>query len=136
MLINFLSSDLYKNRDRQNYIYNLMERFGIRDQIQLEQDLHQIIEVIEKHKEKKENQKKRVKPQLTEYQKEIGLQFLKNPWLMDEIDRDYTHLGYVRERKNKILLYLIMTSRLMDNPLHSILISRSGAGNYVKYSVM
>ncbi|MBW8003353.1 MAG: hypothetical protein FVQ80_15290 [Planctomycetes bacterium] len=122
------SIDLYKNRDRQNYIYNLMERFGIRDQIQLEQDLHQIIAVIEKHKEKKENQKKRVKPQLTDYQKEIGLQFLKNPRLMDEIDKDYTHLGYVREHKNKILLYLIMTSRLMDNPLHSILISRSGAG--------
>ena len=59
---------------------------------------------------------------------EIGLQFQKNPNLTDEIDEDYTHLGYVRERKNKILLYLIMTSRLMDNPLHGILISRSGAG--------
>ena len=34
----------------------------------------------------------------------------------------------MRERKNKILLYLVITSRLMDNPLHGILISRSGAG--------
>jgi len=120
--------DLFKNRDRQNFIYNLMDRFSIRDQAQLEQDLHQIIEVIEKHREKREEQKKRIKPQLTDYQKEIGLQVLKNTKLMDEIDEDYTRLGYVRERKNKILLYLIMTSRLMDNPLHGILISRSGAG--------
>jgi len=122
------SIDLYKNRDRQNLIYNLMDRFGIRDSVQLEQDLHQIIEVIERHREKKEEQKKRVKPELTDYQKDIGTRFLSNPNLMDEIDEDYTRLGYVRERKNKILLYLIMTSRLMDNPLHGILISRTGAG--------
>jgi hypothetical protein len=122
------SIDLYKNRDRQNLIYNLMDRFGIRDQVQLEQDLHQIIEVIERHREKKEEQKKRVKPELTDYQKDVGTRFLSNPNLMDEIDEDYTRLGYVRERKNKILLYLIMTSRLMDNPLHGILISRTGAG--------
>jgi len=120
--------DLYKNRDRQNLIYNIMDNFSIRDQIQLENDLNQIIEIIEKHKGKKEKEKKRVKPQLTEYQKDIGSQFLKNPKLIDEIEQDYEKLGYVRERKNKILLYLVMTSRLMDNPLHAILISRSGAG--------
>ena len=48
--------DLYKNRDRQNYIFNLMDRFNIRDQIQLEKDLNQIIGVIEKHKGKKESE--------------------------------------------------------------------------------
>jgi len=120
--------DLYKNRDRLNFIYNIMDKFNIRDQIQLENDLTQIIEVIEKHKEKKEKEKKKTKPVLTEYQKDIGLSFLKNPNLIDEIEKDYERLGYVRERKNKILLYLVMTSRLMDNPLHAILISRSGAG--------
>lgn len=122
------SIDLYKNRDRQNLIYNLMERFGIRDQVELEQELHQIIEVIERHREKKEEQKKRIKPELTDYQKDVGLRVLTNPKLIEEIDQDFTKLGYVREFKNKILLYLIMTSRLMDNPLHGILISRSGAG--------
>ncbi len=122
------SIDLYKNRDRQNFIYNVMDKFNIRDQLQLENDLNQIIEIIEKHKEKKEKEKKRVKPELTEYQKDIGLRFLQNPDLVDEIEEDYTKLGYVRERKNKILLYLVMTSRLMDNPLHAIIISRSGAG--------
>jgi len=122
------SIDMYKNRDRQNFIYNIMDKFNIRDQLQLENDLNQIIEVIEKHKEKKEKEKKRVKPELTEYQKDIGRRFLQNPHLVDEIEEDYTKLGYVRERKNKILLYLVMTSRLMDNPIHSILISRSGAG--------
>jgi hypothetical protein len=122
------SIDLYKNRDRQNFIFNLMDRFSLRDQIQLESDLHQIIEVVEKHRERKQSDKKKVRPELTDHQKEVGLRFLSSPQLIDELEADYTELGYVRERKNKILLYLVMTSRLMDNPLHSIVISRSGAG--------
>lgn len=54
------SIDFYKNRDRQNFIYNLMERFELRDQVQIEHDLTHILEVIEKHKEKK--RRKRRKP--------------------------------------------------------------------------
>jgi len=120
--------DLYKNSSRQSFIYNVMERFNIRDQIQLEEDMHQIIDIIEKHREKKAKDNKITKPELTEYQKDTGLRLLKNPNLVDEIDNDISKLGYVRERKNKILLYLVMTSRLMDNPLHSVIISRSSAG--------
>ncbi|MBA7579489.1 hypothetical protein ES708_21360 [subsurface metagenome] len=105
-----------------------MDRFSLRDQIQLENDLNQIIETIENHREKKANEQKRIRPELTDSQKAIGMQFLTNPRLIDEIEEDYTRLGYVRERKNKILLYLVMTSRLMDTPFHTILISRSGAG--------
>ena len=51
------SLDLYKNRDRQNFVFNLMDRFGIRDQAQLEGDLNEIIDVIENHKEKRRSQK-------------------------------------------------------------------------------
>jgi len=51
------SIDLYKNRERLNFIYNIMDKFNIRDKIQLENDLTQLIEIIEKHKEKKEKEK-------------------------------------------------------------------------------
>ena len=121
------SIDLLKNRDRQNFILNLMDRLNFRDQVQLEDDLNRILQVIENRKEEKEV-KIQARPELTESQKEIGLQILESPDLLDDIEADYSRLGYVRESKNKILLYLVMTSRLMDNPLHSILISRSGAG--------
>ncbi len=122
------SIELYKNRDRQNFIYNLMDKFNIRDQIQLENDLNHIIEVIENHIEKKQTEKKKIKPELTDYQRDIGLKFLQNENLIEEIIDDITKLGYVREDKNKVLMYLIMCSRLLDNPLHAIIISRSGAG--------
>ena len=122
------SIDLFKNRDRQNFIYNLTDQFDIRDQLQLEKDLSTILTVIEKHKEKREKDKKTGPLELTEHQKNIGLDFLRGKDLCERIVDDYSQLGYVRERKNKLLLYLVMTSRLMDSPLHSLLISRSSAG--------
>ena len=120
--------DLYKSRGRQTFVFTVMDRFGIRDQLQLETDLNQIIEVIEKHREKKALEKKSTTVELTDHQKDVGTRFLENPKLLDEIEADFTSLGYVRERKNKLLLYLVMTSRLTENPLHVLLVSRSGAG--------
>ena len=122
------SIDLYKNRDRQNFIYNLTERFDIRDQLQLERDFNTIISVIEKHKEKRRGEKQGGNVVLTERQQTIGLAFLKSKDLCRRIVSDYEALGYVGEEKNKLLLYLIMTSRLMDSPLHGLLLARSGAG--------
>jgi DNA primase len=122
------SIDLFRNRDRQNFIYNLIDQFDIRDQLQLEQDLATILKVIEKHKERSESDKKSGVPELTDHQKNIGLDFLRTEDLCERIVDDYTELGYVREPKNKLLLYLVMTSRLMDSPLHALLISRSSAG--------
>ena len=122
------SIDLYKHKDRQGFIFDVMDKFNYRDQVQLENDLTLIIDVIEKHKEKKENEKKKVKPELSEHQKEIGMKFLKNPDLIKEIAKDINDLGYVREDKNKILMYLIMTSRLLPDPLSAMVISRSSAG--------
>ena len=65
---------------------------------------------------------------MTEAQQSIGMKLLTNEHLIDEIASDYDELGYVQERKNKVLMYLVMTSRLMDNPLHAMVVSRSGAG--------
>ena len=122
------SIDLYKNRDRQNLIYNMLERFDIRDHAQVEQDLNTIISVIEKHKEKRRGEKKAGSVALTDQQQAIGLDLLKSKDLCSRIVSDYERLGYVGEEKNKLLLYLIMTSRLMDSPLHALLLARSGAG--------
>jgi len=88
-----------------------MDRFGLRDQVQLEADLSQIIQVIEKHREKHAASRKRTRVELADHQKDIGMRFLTNPRLMDEIDEDYSRMGYVRERKNKLLLYLLCRAR-------------------------
>ena len=120
--------DFNKHRNRMSLINNIMDKFEIRDSIQIEEDINKISGVIEKYREKKANEKKLSKPELTEYQKDVGKTFLKNPDLLLEIENDLTALGYVREKKNKLLMYAVMTSRLLDSPLHAVVISRSGAG--------
>ena len=120
--------DLYRNRDRQNFIYNLTDQFSIRDQVQLEQDLQTMLTVIETRKEQREKERENVKVELTDRERSIGMEFLTAKNLCDRIIEDYDRMGYVRERKNKLLLYLVMTSRLMDSPLHALIIARSSAG--------
>ena len=122
------SIDLYRNRDRQNFIFNLMDQFDIRDQLQLEGDLATILAVIEKHKEQREKDSQKKKPELTDNERSVSMDFLRSKNLCERINEDYNSIGYLRERKNKLLLYLVMTSRLMDTPLHSLIISRSSAG--------
>jgi hypothetical protein len=122
------SIDLYKHRDRQRFLYNLMDRLNIRDQMQLESDFTMIISVIEKHKEKRAQVLENATPALTDHQRSIGRALLEDKHLCHRIEEDYEQLGYVQERKNKLLLYLVMTSRLMRSPLHALLIARSGAG--------
>lgn len=48
--------------------------------------------------------------------------------LMAEIQSDLDKLGLVGERTNRLLLYLAMTSRKMDDPLAVQILSGSGAG--------
>lgn len=48
--------------------------------------------------------------------------------LMAEIQTDLEKLGLVGERTNRLLLYLAMTSRKMDDPLAVQILSGSGAG--------
>ena len=90
------SIDLYKNRDRQNLIYNLMDRFGIRDQIQLEKDLHQIIEVIERHREKKKIYREMVTRLMTDPQ--AIDQAMRLTWVAHNLERVADRVGNICER--------------------------------------
>ena len=65
---------------------------------------------------------------LTDEEKAIGLELLKSPSLLEEVRNDLSTLGYIGEEMNKVLVYLIATSRKMEEPLASIIISRSSAG--------
>ena len=94
------SIDLYRNRDRQNFTYQLMDRFGLSDQAQIESDLTQIIDVIEKHRA------------LTDHQRQIGMELLKSSDLVNpenlsrsfvvgiDESEDQTRLIHDRQRTN------------------------------------
>ena len=83
---------------------------------------------LHKSRDRQAQEKKHNRPQLIDEQREAGFRFLREPDLIERIAAGYDTLGYVQEHKNKIPLYLVMTLRLMDNPLHAIAVSRGVPG--------
>jgi DNA primase len=57
-----------------------------------------------------------------------GMRLARNPDLIGELQRDLDKLGIIGERINRLLLYLAMTSRKMEEPLAVQILSSSGAG--------
>ena len=58
------------------------------------------------------------------------------PDLVGEILRDVEKLGLVGEETNKLMCYLVMTGRKMDDPLALLILSGSGAGKSLLQDVL
>jgi hypothetical protein len=67
-------------------------------------------------------------PVVTAEEQTEAIKLGRAPDLVDEIVRDITRLGPVGEDVNKLIGYLVMTSRKMDDPLALLILSGSGAG--------
>ena len=65
---------------------------------------------------------------MSDEDKAEGLKLGRHPDLAGEILRDVEKLGLVGEQTNKLMGYLAMTSRKMDDPLALLILSGSGAG--------
>lgn len=65
---------------------------------------------------------------LTEEEMDDIVRFLRNPDMVSEILDDFAALGHVGENQNKLLAYLVGTSRLTEQPLGLIVQGESGAG--------
>ena len=57
-----------------------------------------------------------------------GVRLGRAPDLIGDLQRDLDKLGIIGERTNRLLLYLAMTSRKMEEPLAVQILSSSGAG--------
>lgn len=57
-----------------------------------------------------------------------GMKLARSADLIGELQRDLDRLGIIGERTNRLLLYLAMTSRKMEEPLAVQILSSSGAG--------
>lgn len=97
----------------------------------IEGDLNQIINLLEEKKEefKKGNTNQGGKLEImSNTEREEAMRFLTAPALLDEIINDLSTLGYVGENINKLIAYLSVTSRKLDDPLSIMITSRSAAG--------
>jgi len=118
--------DLYSARSRASFAASVSRLFDIPAK-QIEKDLIALLEYLEHEKETALATTKE-EIVLTEEEKVIGMQFLTNPNMFDEIIADTEVLGYVGEEVNKKLMYLAATSRLLDDPISILILSESGSG--------
>ena len=122
------SVNLYSARMRAIFANTIGARFEVSFETILSH-LEMILDKLEKERDSQIlSNAGAMEVSLTDDEKAIGLKLLASPDLLDEVRNDLSTLGYIGEEMNKVLVYLIATSRKMDEPLASIIISRSSAG--------
>src|SRR5262249_38133612 len=67
-------------------------------------------------------------PPITEGERNEALVLLQDPALLDRIKQDLTTMGIVGEDNNKVLVYLIASSRKMNDPLGATVKANSSSG--------
>ena len=125
---NYLDNvDLYSARSRNGFTERLATTLDV-PSIGIEKEIVQIIEYLESVRDKALQEDEETKIVLSASDKELGLSFLKNPNMFQEIVDDTDTLGYVGESLNKQLIYLAASSRLLDDPISVTVISESASG--------
>ena len=122
------SIDLYASRGRSSFAQGLYRTWGISPE-RVETDLIRILELLEKERDERLLRKdKTVKNELTEEERMMGMNLLRDRNIFRRITEDMSCMGYVGEELNKILLYLCASSRKLDDPISVLIISQSASG--------
>ena len=91
----------------------------------------ELTEQIEQYRLSKIESQKEQKPknrQLTELRYRKAVNYLSAPKLMERTNTDIGKTGMIGEENNRLLMYLVFTSRLREQPLHIISLGASGTG--------
>jgi DNA primase catalytic core len=119
--------ELYQSKSRKLFVRETALLFKEDPEI-IESDLERLITMTEEYLKDNGPSTPAVSAKLTEAEKREALSFAKSADLIGIIKKDISKCGYVGEDTNKLLCYMAMTSRKMDDPLSVLIISGSGAG--------
>lgn len=72
--------------------------------------------------------KPEVRPTLTDRQQQAAIQYLKTTQLMERTQADIGQSGLIGEELNRLIAYLVYTSRKRENPLQLMCLGASGTG--------
>lgn len=115
---------LYSSRSRVEF----SNQCGKHNPKEIEKHLLNIEIKIKEILNQKEELNKVKKKEMTEEERQEALEFLKSSKIFEIIKEDISTLGYVGEDTNKLMVYLIATSRKLENPLSVIIKAQSASG--------
>ncbi len=122
--------DLYNDNQFSNIVRKCAERFEMSSSY-LSPIIGQLTNLLEEYRIneiKSRTEKKDLKIQLSDEEKKEAIKLLKSKDLLSTINKLIGQAGVIGEVDNRLLMYIIFTSRLMSNPLHIISMGASGTG--------
>ena len=123
--------DLYNDTSIEKLTRKVAERLEVGTTI-VRRDLDQLTNELENYRlqevEKENIEQRAKKKELTEKEIKQAKEFLSKENLIESTQELIGKSGVIGEEVNRLLMYLIFTSRKTNNPLHCISLGSSGAG--------
>jgi len=119
--------DFYLSRHRRVFIGEVARLLRESAEV-IEADLNRLIGQLEAYAQKHTENKETAIVLVSDEDRAEGTKLGRSADLANEILRDVEKLGLVGEQNNKLMGYLVMTSRKLDDPLALLILSGSGAG--------
>jgi hypothetical protein len=123
--------DLYNDNQLTVLVRKCAERFEMSSSF-MYPVVGELVNMLEDYRIKEINaQKENSKPkkkELSPDEVKAANELLKTPKLLEKVNDLIGKSGVIGEENNRLLMYIIFTSRLMSNPLHIISMGASGTG--------
>lgn len=122
--------DLYNDDQVEKFCRKAAEKLETGTS-QILQAISELIEALEQYRLSRMESQKEIKPKkriLTAERRKKALDYLKAPKLLKRTNQDIAKTGVIGEEINRLLMYLVFTSRLREQPLHIISLGASGTG--------
>jgi len=119
--------DFYLSRSRKSFVAEAARLFREMPET-IEADVNRLIIAVEKYLAQKLEGASAAVITVPDADRLEALRMGRSAGLVDELQRDFGKLGIIGEEGNRLLLYLGLTSRKMDDPLAIQILSSSGAG--------
>lgn len=125
------SIDLYNDSQCEKLVRKCAERLEIGTSV-IRKTLQELTRELENHRflltEKQSELQKPFSKTLTATEEKEAIKFLKSKNLLEKTNGLIGRSGVIGEAGNRLLMYLIFTSRKTSNPLHCISLGSSGVG--------
>jgi DNA primase catalytic core len=122
--------DLYHSDYLEKFITKASEQLETGTTV-LKRTLAELTDGIEKYRLSRIESQKEKRPQerkLTDSRIKKAIKYLSSKNLMQRTNEDIGKTGMIGEENNRLLMYLVFTSRLREQPLHIISLGASGTG--------
>tara|TARA_R110002074_G_scaffold402183_1_gene604312 strand:+ start:3211 stop:4788 length:1578 start_codon:yes stop_codon:yes gene_type:complete len=123
--------DLYNDNQSEKLVRKVAERLEIGTSV-VRRTLQELTKELENHRflliEKEQEAHQPFYKELTATEQKDAEAFLKSKDLLDKTNTLIGKSGVIGEQTNRLLMYLIFTSRKTNNPLHCISLGSSGVG--------